>query len=179
MNKSVLAIASSQAVAQTTFTNLREAGFAEGDISIVTVPPASAIPGSPGDDVGVQTGAGNGAVTGGVMGGAMAVLASGGLMAIPGIGPFIAAGPILAALGGVAVGAALGGLAGGLVALDLPEADAKAYEARLHAGDVLIAVHPTDAAGFARAKSVLDQSGATHIRTVPGVAMTHETHTAQ
>lgn len=99
------------------------------------------------DGVAPRSGVGPGAVIGGVMGGAIAVLAGVGLLAIPGIGPFVAAGPVVAALGGVAVGAALGGLAGGLVALDLPEVDAKAYEARLHAGDVLIAVHPADAAG--------------------------------
>lgn len=181
MTKSVLAIASSQAVAQSTFTHLREAGFAERDISIVTAAPSAADADvlSDGDGAAAKTGASAGAVTGGVMGGALAVFAGVGLIAIPGIGPFIAAGPILAALGGVAVGAALGGLAGGLVALDLPEVDAKAYEARLRAGDVLIAVHPSDAAGFARAKLVLSRSGATDIRTVGEVVVAQEAHTPQ
>ena len=179
MTKSVLAIASSEAVAQTTFTNLREAGFAERDISIVTAAPDATPRGVDVDGGAPRSGVGPGAVTGGVMGGAIAVLAGVGLLAIPGVGPFIAAGPIVAALGGVAVGAALGGLAGGLVALDLPEVDAKAYEARLRAGDVLIAVHPADASGFARAKAVLARSGATDIRTLGEAAMTPEVHTAQ
>src|SRR5689334_6012118 len=86
---------------------------------------------------GATTGAGTGAVVGGTLG----WLAGIGALAIPGVGPFIAAGPIMAALGGAAIGGTVGGLTGALIGLGIPEFEAKKYEGKIRAGNVLISVH--------------------------------------
>ena len=73
-----------------------------------------------------------------MIGGALGWIAGIGALAIPGIGPFIAAGPIMAALSGAAVGAAVGGIAGGLIGLGIPEIEAKRYEGKVKAGNILV-----------------------------------------
>ena len=47
----------------------------------------------------------------------------------------------MAALGGAAVGAAVGGIAGALVGMGIPEYEAKRYEGKIKAGNILISVH--------------------------------------
>src|SRR5678815_4320635 len=85
--------------------------------------------------------------------------------AIPGVGPFIAAGPILAALSGAAVGAAVGGIAGGLIGLGIPEIEAKRYEGKVKAGNLLISVHTENSEEISRAKDIFTQAGAQDICT--------------
>jgi hypothetical protein len=108
-------------------------------------------------------GAVTGAGTGGVIGGALGWIAGIGALAIPGVGPFIAAGPIMAALSGAAVGAAVGGIAGGLIGLGIPELEAKRYEGKVKAGNLLISVHTEDANEITRAKNIFTQAGAQDI----------------
>jgi hypothetical protein len=166
MNKSVIAIASSEAHANTILNSLRASGFSDPDISMVA--------NRPGTSRGVvheastkgPEGATAGALSGGALGGTVGVLAGIGLLAIPGVGPFIAAGPILAALSGVAVGATIGGVAGGLVGLGIPEIEAKALEARLYMGEILMAVHVTNADRITRAKEVFERAEATGVSVV-------------
>jgi hypothetical protein len=88
-----------------------------------------------------------------------------GALAIPGVGPFIAAGPIMAALSGVAVGAAVGGIADGLIGLGIPEIEAKRYEGKVKAGNLLISVHTEDSAEITRAKDIFTRAGAQDICT--------------
>jgi uncharacterized membrane protein len=88
-----------------------------------------------------------------------------GALAIPGVGPFIAAGPIMAALSGVAVGAAVGGIAGGLIGLGIPEIEAKRYEGKVKAGNLLISVHTEDSKEIARAKDIFSKAGGQDICT--------------
>jgi hypothetical protein len=59
---------------------------------------------------------------------------------VPVLGVFIA-GPIVAALAGAGAGAVTGGLLGALIGLGIPESNAKAYEAALKEGGVVIGVH--------------------------------------
>lgn len=47
----------------------------------------------------------------------------------------------MAARGGAAVGAAVGGLGGALVGAGIPEYEAKRYEGKIAAGNILLAVH--------------------------------------
>jgi len=97
-------------------------------------------------------GAADGAVVGGSVGAIAGIATVVGL--IPVIGPIFVAGPIIAALGLGAAGAALtttaagaltgalaGGVIGALVKLGAPEDEAREYEERLSAGDVLVTVH--------------------------------------
>ena len=89
-----------------------------------------------------------GVATGGAIGTAVgataaAIAAIGTSVLIPGLGFFVA-GPILAALAGGGAGAVTGGLIGGLVGLGIPESNAKAYEAALKNGGVVLGVHCRD-----------------------------------
>lgn len=99
---------------------------------------------------------GEGVTTGAVVGGSLGALA--GLAAVAGaipvIGPIFAAGPLFAALGvGGAVGTAAagaltgviaGGVIGALVDLGASESEAREYEDRVRAGDVLVVVYVED-----------------------------------
>ncbi len=114
-----------------------------------------------------NTKAPEGATTGGLasmgVGGALGLLAGIGALAIPGVGPPIAAGPIMAALSGAAVGGATGGLIGALVGLGIPELEAKQYEGKVRAGNILISVHTENGDERSRAKQALEETGATDV----------------
>jgi hypothetical protein len=108
-------------------------------------------------------GAATGVTAGGTIGGTLGLLAGIGALAIPGVGPFIAAGPIMGALAGVGVGGAVGGLVGALVGMGIPEYEAKRYEGRVKEGGILLSVHSDSSDETARAKSILEQTGAEEI----------------
>jgi hypothetical protein len=108
---------------------------------------------------GATTGAGTGAILGGALGWLVGI----GALAIPGLGPFIAAGPIMAALAGAGVGGAVGGVTGALVGMGIPEYEAKRYEGRVTSGGILVSVHADDSDWIARAKQILEDTGAEDI----------------
>jgi len=81
-------------------------------------------------------------------------------LAIPGVGPLIATGPIVAALAGVGVGGAVGGIAGALIGMGIPEYEAKRYQGRVKDGGILLSVHRDDRNWTARAKQILERTGA-------------------
>src|SRR6202167_2034085 len=140
---------------------LRDADFRGSDISILA-------PENLGDirDIGtVKTtkapeGATAGGTSGAVIGGVLGWLVGIGALAIPGVGPFLAAGPIMVALAGVGVGAAVGGLTGALVGFGVPEFEAKRYQTRLDKGGILLSVHADNHDWIARAKAILEKTGA-------------------
>jgi hypothetical protein len=105
-------------------------------------------------------GATTGAGTGVVVGGALGWLAGIGALAIPGLGPFIAAGPIMAALAGAGVGGTVGGVVGALIGMGIPEYEAKRYEGRVKSGGILLSVHCDNSEWTAKAKEILEQTGA-------------------
>ncbi len=111
-----------------------------------------------------------GAGTGGVLGGALGWIVGIGALAIPGIGPFIAAGPIMAALGGAAIGATMGGIAGGLIGMGIPELEAKRYEGKVKAGNILISVHTESSEEISRAKDLFTAAGAQDICVTGGAS---------
>src|SRR5512140_529125 len=159
--KSVFCIATSRPQADQIVDQLKAADFSNNDISVLF------------PDKGTtrdfahekNTKAPEGAVTGGVVGGALGWIAGIGALAIPGVGPFIAAGPILAALSGAAVGATVGGIAGGLIGLGIPEIEAKRYEGKVKAGNLLISVHTENSEEITRAKDIFTKAGAQDICT--------------
>lgn len=71
----------------------------------------------------------------------------------------------MAALSGAAAGATVGGIAGALIGLGIPELEAKRYAGKIKDGGVLISVHVENTEEARRAKSVLEQAGATDIAT--------------
>lgn len=107
------------------------------------------------DDVASETpaeGAVSGATTGGVIGAVIGLVASIGVLGP--LGPVVVSGPLAAALGltgavgatvsAAAVGAAAGGLLGALMSLGVGEPEARKFEERVKAGDVLVHVQADD-----------------------------------
>jgi len=163
--KSVFCIATSRNQADQIVDQLKSANFSNNDISVLFPDKGTTRDFAHEKNTKAPEGAVVGASTGGVIGGALGWIAGIGALAIPGVGPFIAAGPIMAALSGLAVGAAVGGIAGGLIGLGIPEIDAKRYEGKVKAGNLLISVHTEDSAEITRAKDIFSSAGGQDICT--------------
>lgn len=159
-NIAVFGIFPDQLTAEDAVDTLKETGFRSTDISVLFP-----------DNQGTKdfahekhTKAPEGALTGGssgaVIGGALGWLAGIGALAIPGVGPFVAAGPIMSLLGGIGVGSAIGGITGALIGLGIPEYEAKRYEGRIQRGCILLSVHCDNPEWSAKAKHILQESGA-------------------
>lgn len=152
--------------AEAALTELRDAGFAMNNVSII----AKDANGQNIAGVETNTGAGNkagegaktGAATGGVLGGLGGLLVGLGALAIPGVGPVIAGGAAATALAttvtGGAIGAAAGGIVGGLVGLGIPEDRARVYSDRFQRGDYLVIVDGTEAE-IRHAEGILKRRG--------------------
>ena len=171
--KSVFCIATSRGQAERIVDQLKTANFSNNDISVLFPDKGTTRDFAHEKHTKAPEGAVTGAGTGVVVGGALGWIAGIGALAIPGVGPFIAAGPIIAALSGAAIGAAAGGIAGGLIGLGIPEIEAKRYEGKIKAGNLLISVHTENSAEIKRAKEIFTQAGAQDICT------TGETSTAK
>lgn len=163
--KSVFCIAASRAQADQIVEQLKTANFSNNDISVLFPDKGTTRDFAHEKNTKAPEGAVTGVGTGGVLGGALGWIAGIGALAIPGVGPFIAAGPIIAALSGAAVGAAVGGIAGGLIGLGIPEIEAKRYEGKVKAGNLLISVHTEDSQEISRAKEIFSRAGAQDICT--------------
>ncbi len=163
--KAVLCIAKSESQADHIVSDLRAAGFPDGDISALFPDKQGTRDFAHEKGTKMPEGAATGAATGGAVGGALGLLAGIGALAIPGLGPFIAAGPIMATLGGAAAGAAAGGLTGALIGLGMPEYEAKQYESKVKDGNILLSVHTDDSARCSRAKEIFVANKADDIAT--------------
>lgn len=163
MSKAVFCIATSESQAETMVNQLKSAGFADSDISVLFPDKSGTKDFAHEQHTKAPEGAVTGGTTLGVVGGALGWLAGIGTLAIPGIGPFIAAGPIMAALGGAAVGAAVGGIAGALVGMGIPEFEAKRYEGKIRDGNILISVHSDTHEEAKKAREIFEQAGAQDI----------------
>lgn len=163
MSKSVFCIASSQPQVERIANALKAAGFSGNDISVLFPDKTGTRDFAHEQHTKAPEAAVTGVGAGGLFGGGLGWLVGIGALAIPGVGPFIAAGPIMATLAGIAVGAAAGGLAGALVGLGIPEYEAKQYEGKIHAGNMLMSVHAEDGKQVDQAKLIFEQEGATDI----------------
>ena len=163
--KSVFCIATSRNQADQIVDQLKAANFSNNDISVLFPDKSTTRDFAHKKSTKAPEGAVTGASTGGVLGGALGWIAGIGALAIPGAGPFIAAGPIMAALSGIAVGAAVGGIAGGLIGLGIPEIEAKRYEGKVKAGNILISVHTESSKEIIRAKNIFTTAEAQDICT--------------
>jgi len=161
--KSVFCIATSREQADRIVNELKNEKFSNNDISALFADKATSHDFAHEKHTKAPEGAATGAGAGGVIGGALGWIAGIGALAIPGVGPFIAAGPIMAALSGAAIGAAAGGIAGGLIGLGIPEMEAKRYEGKVKAGNILISVHTDNSEQIAQAKDVFNAAGAQDI----------------
>jgi len=174
--KSVFCIATSNLQANRIVDQLKNANFSNNDISVLFPDKGTTRDFAHEKNTKAPEGAVAGAGTGGAIGGALGWVAGIGALAIPGVGPFIAAGPIIAALSGAAVGAAVGGIAGGLIGLGIPELEAKRYEGKVKAGNILISVHTESSEEITQAKDIFSQNGAQDICTT-GEASTAKSST--
>ncbi len=163
--KSVFCISTSREQADRIVGQLKDAAFSNNDISVLFPDKGTTKDFAHEKNTKAPEGAVAGAGTGGVLGGALGWIVGIGALAIPGVGPFIAAGPILAALSGAAIGAAAGGIAGGLIGLGIPELEAKRYEGKVKAGNILLSVHTENSEEITRAKDIFKQAGAQDICT--------------
>ncbi len=163
--KSVFCIATSRYQAERIVDRLKSAGFSNNDVSVLFPDKETTRDFAHEKNTKAPEGAVAGASTGGVLGGALGWLAGIGALAIPGVGPFIAAGPVIAALSGVAVGAAVGGIAGALIGLGIPELEAKRYEGKVKAGNILLSVHTENSNELKSAKEIFEQEGAEDVCT--------------
>lgn len=163
MDRALYCIARTSNQAERIITELKQVGFLGDDISVLLA-----------DKGGTRdfahehnTKAPEGAVAGGVAGmGAGAVLgwlAGIGSLTIPGVGPFLAAGPVMAALSAAAVGGAAGGVIGALAGMGVPEYEAKLFEGKLRAGNILISAHTEDNKQRRRARDIFEAAGAEDI----------------
>ncbi len=172
--KSVFCIASTTEQAELIVDLLKEANFSNSDISALFPDKGDTRDFAHEKSTKAPEGAVAGASAGGVIGGALGWIAGIGSLAIPGVGLFIAAGPIMGALSGMAIGAAVGGIAGGLVGLGIPELEAKIYEGKIHAGNILISVHTEDSDEITEAKHIFTQTGAHDICVTSEAAIPDE-----
>ena len=161
--KSVFCIATTRDQADRIVDQLKTANFSNNDISALFADKDTNRDFAHEKNTKAPEGAVAGAGTGGVIGGALGWIAGIGALAIPGVGPFIAAGPIIAALSGAAIGATVGGIAGGLIGLGIPELEAKRYEGKIKAGNILISVHTENSEEITRAKDIFTKAGAQDI----------------
>jgi hypothetical protein len=164
-NKVVIGLVDSESRAGSVVNDLRNAGFATSDVSVLFPDRAGTRDFAHEKNTKAPEGAVTGVGAGGVIGGALGLLAGIGTLAIPGLGPFIAAGPIMAALSGAAAGATVGGIAGALIGLGIPELEAKRYAGKVQSGNILISVHADSSEEVGRAKKVLEAAGVQDVST--------------
>lgn len=156
MKKVIFALFSDISVADQAISHLHnELHVANDDISYVYKNRDGEKVSVEGDDVVNEStvdGAVSGATTGGLIGAAVGLVGIAGLLGP--LGPIVVAGPLATFLGitggvgavvgtGVA-GAAIGGLVGALMSMGVSEPEAKNYEERVNAGDVLLSVRTED-----------------------------------
>lgn len=163
MKNAVYGIANTAEQAESIVTRLQTAGVPTSDISVLLPDKAGTRDFAHEKNTKAPEGATTGGLAGMGVGGALGLLAGIGALAIPGVGPLIAAGPIMAALSGAAIGGATGGLIGALVGLGIPELEAKQYEGKVRAGNILISVHTESGEERSRVKQVLEDAGATDV----------------
>jgi uncharacterized membrane protein len=138
--------------AQVAVRDLRDAGFAEDHVSLVTREESA---NQTAADHEPTEGTAKGAAIGGVAGALLGVVA----MALPGIGPVLAIGPLAAALTGAGIGAATGGMLGALADMGVPEREAQQLTEAIREGGTVVIVQANDKTWDA-ATAILDQHGA-------------------
>jgi hypothetical protein len=150
--KIISAVFRDRAQAEEAFAYLRAIGYDDNDINVLMSDKpgseASAMAEAPATrhppHSGVLEAMGVGGTVGTVLGAAAAGIAAiGTTLALPGLG-LLVAGPLAAAFAGAGAGAVTGGLLGALVGAGITEPNARAYEAALRDGGVVMGVRPHD-----------------------------------
>jgi hypothetical protein len=167
MSKAVIGTMSTPQQTQSIVDELQTVGFVANDVSVLFPDRKDTESFAKEMETKAPEGAAIGAATGGTagawLGGGLGLLTGLGAIIIPGLGPFLAIGPLLGLLGGAAVGATVGvtvgTFAGALIAMGIPEHQAKHYEARVGEGRILIAVHTEDRQKQAQIAGIIQRHG--------------------
>lgn len=175
--RTVIGVFDEQPYAEESIAELTDRGYDAEDMSVLmkdrTVDAGTEMT----KDVsgGLAKGATSGVATGAVVGGIAGLLVGMGALVIPGIGAFLVGGPLAVALGltgaaattvtGAATGAVAGGILGALMGLGLTREEAAAYEERIRAGALLVAI-PVTAEQEDEVRSILERFNATDITSV-------------
>lgn len=157
--ETLIAIFDNATGAEQALTDLRESGFREDQLGVLTRANLDPVAGNDlaGDTLDPSPdGAWAGALTGGTLGG---LLGAGAALLIPGIGPIVAGGIVAATIGGAAAGAAAGTLIGSMLEIDMTEDEADYYQGELQAGRVLTIVRLDDPVQFDEVTDLLHRHG--------------------
>ncbi|HEY1378237.1 MAG TPA: hypothetical protein VGF55_15665 [Gemmataceae bacterium] len=166
----VIGVFSDRDKAQAAVDELRQAGFRDDQIGLVSRTQTETVghaaghdharerAGLPGDTTHSkwEEGAGIGAAAGAATGTGLGLAVAAGL--IPGVGPFIAGGTLMAILASAGTGTAVGTILGALVGLGVPEEEATYYESEFKTGRTILTVRADDRS--AAAWDILARHGA-------------------
>jgi hypothetical protein len=144
--------------------DLKAAGFTSEQVSVVAKDKSQTANVMERTDMDTPEATAGGAVAGGVLGGVAGFLVGISALVIPGIGPIVGAGILVSTLVGAGAGALAGGLVGALVDAGVPEEDARAYEAHVGAGRILLTVNATTDAQAREAERILQTASGTDVR---------------
>ena len=140
MARLVTGLFKSRAAAESAVDALTARGYSRDDISVLMSDQTRSKEFALKTGTKAAEGASVGAAVGGTAGAVLAAIAAVGTsLAVPGLG-LVIAGPLAAALAGAGAGGATGGFVGALVGAGIPEYRAKAYEAGLREGGILLGV---------------------------------------
>ncbi|MEO8662564.1 MAG: quinol:electron acceptor oxidoreductase subunit ActD [Bryobacteraceae bacterium] len=164
-NASVMGIYPEQTTVTDSVAALHKAGYRSADISVLSSDNQGT------KDFGLEHRnrafemAGVGAAVGAIAGAILAWFLSNQTLTIPiaNLGPVVAAGPIMAVLAGAAAVGAFGWLAGALAGSAMPAYVAKRYRGRRRQCGILLSVHCDSPEWCARAKKILNDTGARNI----------------
>ena len=149
--------------AERALNGLRDAGFAPGDVGVVSRPSQAEAEAPPDVEAAPRVDETSGILTGGMLGGVAGWLVGLTTLAVPGVGPLLAAGPLVAAVSGSGLGAAAGGLIGHFVAQGHEHDEARWYEEQVRSGHILLTVRSQDRSNEARI--IMSQNGGHDFRS--------------
>jgi hypothetical protein len=153
----VIGVFTSHGQAQATVNELRNLGFTESQIGLVSK--RAGLP-----DVDQQTDAidftKEGAATGAALGVGAGTLWGLGILAgaLPAIGPVIAGGTLAALVSSAATGAAAGSLGGALLGMGISDGDTEYYDSEFTNGRVIVTINAGDRAAIAE-QVILEHGG--------------------
>jgi len=162
-NMMVVGVFGDPASAERALDALRAANFDASDIGVVAQQSDARAEAPLGVEPAPRVDETSGVLAGGLLGGVAGWLVGLTALAVPGVGPLLAAGPLVAAVSGSGLGAAAGGLIGHFVAQGHEDDEAKWYEERVRAGDVLLTVHAGERSSEARI--IMSQQGGHDFRS--------------
>jgi hypothetical protein len=174
-NTSAIGIYTDRTTVSDAINVLHKAGFRATDISVLASDNQGSKDFAHEKHTKAPLGAATGAAVGAVAGAALTCVVALQSLPIAGMAQLVAAGPVLAALAGAGAGGALGWMAGFLAGLPLPEYVAKRYAGRIRRGGILLSVHCDSPEWRARAKKILEDTGARNISSASEAAADYGT----